>query len=280
MATINVKDAANQTVAIEKPLAPARAAASASRPVVLSTEDLAVITAVAAGIGAPADNPQPDPDANASLTARLAAVLDVLKQIYDQDSTAYQSTDALPVSTRAFAVEASNAATAGLRQANTTAYSINDAVSNHATAGSVVAFSFTASEAVDLPISLEALLIRTNDTGPGAASAIFRAWFYQTDPAASTGIVGGDNLTFSTKRGTFLGVMEGTFRAFSDGSVARLAPVFIPSVASIPNSTRIITKPGAGASTVFCLLQTLTGFNPSASSTVFTPTLEGFQFRA
>jgi hypothetical protein len=43
MATINVKDASDATVAIEKPLAPGRAAASASRPVVLSTEDLATL---------------------------------------------------------------------------------------------------------------------------------------------------------------------------------------------------------------------------------------------
>lgn len=52
MATIDVKDAANQTVAIEKPLAPGRAAAAASRPVVLSTEDLASLAAIVAAIGA------------------------------------------------------------------------------------------------------------------------------------------------------------------------------------------------------------------------------------
>lgn len=43
MATIDVKDAAGATVALEKPLAPARAAAAASRPVVLSNEDFAVL---------------------------------------------------------------------------------------------------------------------------------------------------------------------------------------------------------------------------------------------
>jgi len=41
MATIDVKDAAGSTVAIEKPLTPGRAAAASSRPVVLSTEDAA-----------------------------------------------------------------------------------------------------------------------------------------------------------------------------------------------------------------------------------------------
>lgn len=46
MATIDVKDAVNATVAIEKPLPPGRAAATASRPVALSVEDLAALTAL------------------------------------------------------------------------------------------------------------------------------------------------------------------------------------------------------------------------------------------
>lgn len=44
MATINVLDAASNVVALEKPLAPGRAAAAASRPVALSTEDAALLT--------------------------------------------------------------------------------------------------------------------------------------------------------------------------------------------------------------------------------------------
>jgi hypothetical protein len=43
MATIDVKDAAGLTVAVEKPLPPGRVAAASSRPVALSTEDLAVV---------------------------------------------------------------------------------------------------------------------------------------------------------------------------------------------------------------------------------------------
>jgi hypothetical protein len=43
MATIDVKDAAGNSVPIEKPLAPGRATASASRPVALSTEDAAAL---------------------------------------------------------------------------------------------------------------------------------------------------------------------------------------------------------------------------------------------
>jgi hypothetical protein len=47
MATIDVKDAAGTTVAIEKPLAPGRTAAATSRPVVLSNEDKTALDAVA-----------------------------------------------------------------------------------------------------------------------------------------------------------------------------------------------------------------------------------------
>ncbi len=49
MATIEVKNAAGGIEAIEKPLAPGRVAAAASRPVVLSTEDKAAIDALATG---------------------------------------------------------------------------------------------------------------------------------------------------------------------------------------------------------------------------------------
>lgn len=48
MATMVVKDANDVDQTIEKPLAPSRAAASASRPVVLSTEDFALFTAILA----------------------------------------------------------------------------------------------------------------------------------------------------------------------------------------------------------------------------------------
>ena len=42
MATIDVKDAAGSTVAIEKPLSPGQAAASASRPVVIASDQTAI----------------------------------------------------------------------------------------------------------------------------------------------------------------------------------------------------------------------------------------------
>lgn len=51
MPTINVLDAAEQIVAIEKPNANGRAAAAASRPIAFSTEDLAAVNAIATALG-------------------------------------------------------------------------------------------------------------------------------------------------------------------------------------------------------------------------------------
>jgi len=48
MATMDVRDAEGNATQIEKPLAPGRAAATASRPVTLSNEDLASLNAVTA----------------------------------------------------------------------------------------------------------------------------------------------------------------------------------------------------------------------------------------
>lgn len=50
MTTMNVLDSTGATVAVEKPLAPSRAAAAASRPVVLSTEDLAQLAAIVTAV--------------------------------------------------------------------------------------------------------------------------------------------------------------------------------------------------------------------------------------
>jgi hypothetical protein len=52
MATIPVKDANNTTVDLEKPLVPGRALSTASRPVVLCSEDLAVLSAIVDAIEA------------------------------------------------------------------------------------------------------------------------------------------------------------------------------------------------------------------------------------
>lgn len=167
-----------------------------------------------------------------------------------------------PVKARFLVADAS----AMTRPANATPYSANDAVSNNATAGSVTAISITVSDVNDHNISLDRIRIASTDTG--AAGKAFRVWLYRSDPTASSGIVGGDNAAFSTKQGTFIGSMSGTFSTFSDGSTA----VCVPDAGA-----RIICRPTSGAMTVFALLQTLEAFTPSANSTTFTLTAEGFQ---
>jgi hypothetical protein len=125
---------------------------------------------------------------------------------------------ALDAITREFSVAGSTVT----RPANTTAYTAADAVSNSATAGSVTAISFTLSDLNDDPIALSRCRIDSTDTGLGGN--MLRIYLYQSDPTASTGVVGGDNAAFSTKQGTFIGSMSGTLKTFSDGSGGVLGP--------------------------------------------------------
>lgn len=166
------------------------------------------------------------------------------------------------VKTKFFAV----AGTALTRAANQTPYTALDAISDNATPASVTAKSITVSDVNDDTVTIERLRLASTDTGIAAKSV--RAWFYNSDPTANTGVAGGDNLAFSNKQAGFIGTMSGTFRAFADGSVAVLVP---------DEGSRIITAPGTGARTIWWQLQALDAFTPSANSTTFTPTAEGFQ---
>lgn len=219
MATIPVKDANNATVSVELPLAPGRAAAAASRPVVLSNEDKAILDTSGAKV----------------------------KSKY---------------------IVASG--TALTRPANTTPYTAGDSVSDNATAGSVTANVITVADANDAPLAIERFRLETEDTGIRGKAV--RVWLYRSDPTANSGVVAGDNAAFSNKRAGFVGSLSGTFSAatggFSDGGVACLVP---------DQGSRIICKPGTGAQTIWWQLQALEDFTPSANSTTFTPTVEGFQ---
>lgn len=172
----------------------------------------------------------------------------------------------LAVDTRFFAVAAAAAVT---RPANTTAYSANDAVSDNGTAGSVTPITFTVADTNDAPLSVERMRLMSTDTGLSGVS--FRAWLFNSDPTANSGVGGGDNAAFSQKQAGFVGTLSGAFRAFSDGYGAVLVP---------DEGSRIICNPSSGGKTLYALLQTLTGFTPSANSTTFTARIEGFQGRA
>ena len=162
--------------------------------------------------------------------------------------------------------------TALTRPANTTAYSAGDSISNSATAGSVTANSITVSDVADQPVTVEAVTLTTADTGPGAAGATFDLHLFDSDPTASSGVGAGDNAAWTQKRAGWVGKLSGTFFSMSDGSVARLVPS--------SGDNRIITTPVSGAMTLYWQLVAVTGWTPSANSTTFTPTFEGFFGRA
>lgn len=162
------------------------------------------------------------------------------------------------------------AATQMIRPANATAYSINDSISNNATAGSVTAIPVTISDTNDQPVELEEILVQTTDTGPGTSSAVIRVHVFNSDPTASSGVVGGDNAAWSNKQAGWVGSFSGTMTLFSDGSRGKLSP---------DAGTVLITKPGTGVKTLWIQYQTLSVFTPSANSTTFDSLIKGWQGR-
>lgn len=156
------------------------------------------------------------------------------------------------------------------RPANTTGYVANDSISDNATAGSVTALSATVSDTNDIPVVLTSIEVDTNDTGLGAGVSI-RAYVYNSDPTASSGVGGGDNAAFSNKRAGLVGTFTGTFHAMSDGGKAFLAPEDTGPTPCLPTS---------GARTLYIQYQTLGAFTPSANSTTLIGKAKGYQLRA
>jgi hypothetical protein len=164
------------------------------------------------------------------------------------------------------------------RPANTTAYAAGDSISDNATAGSVTALSATVSDVNDDPIFINEILIKSTDTG--LAGKKFRAYLFNSDPTASSGVGGGDNAAYSQKIagyiGSFMGWME---TGFSDGAVGRLVPTFNET-----NNTQaggfVVAKPTSGAKTLYIQFQAVEAFTPSANSTTIIATAKGWQGRA
>jgi hypothetical protein len=164
------------------------------------------------------------------------------------------------------------------RPANTTAYTAGDSISDNATAGSVTALSATISDTNDDPITITDIIVNSTDTG--LAGKKIRAYLFNSDPTASTGVGGGDNAAYSQKKagyiGSFMGWME---TGFSDGTVGRLVPTFNET-----NNTQaggfIVCKPTSGAKTLYIQYQAVEAFTPSANSTTIIGSARGFQGRA
>lgn len=183
------------------------------------------------------------------------------------------------MSPRAFSVAFSTLT----RPANTTAYSAGNSISDNATAGSVTALSATISDTNDDPLTLTEILISSTDTG--LAGKRIRAYLFNSDPTASTGVVNGNGAAYSQKKAGYIGSMSGVMETgFSDGTVGRLVPSFNDSATSpTPNAAAggfIVTKPTAGAKTLYIQYQAIDAFTPSANSTTIIGTARGFQGRA
>lgn len=165
------------------------------------------------------------------------------------------------------------------RPANTTAYTAGDSISDNATAGSVTALvSGNISDVNNDPIFISDILISSTDTG--LAGKKIRAYVYNSDPTASTGVGAGDNAAFSNKRAGYLGSFMGWMETgFSDGTVGRLVPCFNET-----NNTQaggfIVVPPVSGARTLYIQYQAVEAFTPSANSTTIIGTARGWQGRA
>lgn len=183
------------------------------------------------------------------------------------------------MSPRAFSVAFSTLT----RPANVTAYTALDSISDNATAGSVTALTATVSDVNDDPLTITEVLINSTDTG--LAGKRIRAYLFNSDPTASTGVVAGDNVAYSQKKAGYIGSLSGVLETgFSDGTVGRLVPSYADgaaaSTAHAPANGFIVTKPTSGAKTLFIQYQAVDGFTPSANSTTIIGTIRGFQGRA
>lgn len=169
------------------------------------------------------------------------------------------------------------------RPANQTPYAAGDSISDNATAGSVTALSATVSDTNDDPIFISEILVSSTDTG--LAGKRIRAYLFNSDPTASSGVGAGDNAAYSQKKAGYIGSFSGVLETgFSDGTVGRLVPSFNDSAtAPVPNASAggfVAVKPTSGAKTLFIQYQTLDIFTSSAVSTTIIGTARGWQARA
>lgn len=169
------------------------------------------------------------------------------------------------------------------RPANQTPYSAGDSISDNGTAGSVTALSATVSDTNDDPVFISEILISSTDTG--LAGKRIRAYLFNSDPTASSGVGAGDNAAYSQKKAGYIGSFSGVLETgFSDGTVGRLVPSFNDSAtAPVPNAAAggfVAVKPTTGAKTLFIQYQTLDAFTSSAVSTTILGTARGWQARA
>lgn len=165
------------------------------------------------------------------------------------------------------------------RPANTTAYSAADSISDNATAGSVTALvSGNISDTNNDPIFINDIVVNSTDTG--LAGKKIRAYLFNSDPTASSGVGAGDNAAYLQKKAGYIGSYMGWMETgFSDGTVGRLVPCF--NETNFTQAGGFITAvPVSGARTLYIQYQAVEAFTPSANSTTIIGTARGWQGRA
>lgn len=266
---IDVKDAGGNTRALKPPNANGRADAAASRPVALSNEDLAAITALNTAIGAPSASSATSDTGSFSLIAfvkrgqekltsiaggivniitALGAVGDAawvsgngsVTALLKNIATAMADTTT-PVPMYAASLRPTATVT---RPADTTAYAIGDLIANSTTAGLVTAPTF----AVAASAGGKGLIRGVKVDKGGATAATIRAHFWLAAPTPANG----DNGAFSMTKAGYLGYIDVVLAVFSDGAAGI-------GLGEIPFDL-------ASGTTVACLLEARTAFTPTSGS--------------
>ena len=166
MATIPVRDGDGNTVAIERPLAPGRAAAGASRPVALSNEDLAAL-------GSTSETAPASDTAAAGLNGRLQRIAQLLSSLISRFPTALTGTGNFRVSLQEQAMAITT------RAALPAASNLSEAIIGFSTSGDQPVVSATSSQTTRVH--------RLFLVAAGATTITFKS--------ASTGLTGAITLT-------------------------------------------------------------------------------------
>lgn len=130
------------------------------------------------------------------------------------------------------------------RPADTTAYASGDLVANSTTAGSVAAMTLT----VAASSGGKGLIRSVKISKAGTATASLRAHFYQSAPTAANG----DNGAWSTTQSGYLGFIDVSLLAFSDGA------------AGVGNGE--VPFDLTGTTDVRCLLEARGAYTPTSAS--------------
>lgn len=283
MATINVKDAAGSTVALEKPLTPGTALAAASRPVTLASDDTLV---TAMGTSADAAS------LTGSLHAKMRAVATALgitafdlgsgtsgtrTQRVIIDSSQFSATGATlktgsvsvaRATDEVLGLTVTQAASATIaRPADTTPYTSGDLVANSVTAGSVTNLQFTTLARISggSGVIVGAQIQKSTNSVTNAA---FRLHLFNTAPTYTSN---GDNTAMTT-------VVVASAKGYL-GYIDISAMVGFSDVAwgsGAPDNSRGGIPYVATAQIIYGLLEARGAYTPG-NAEVFTITLDALQ---